>query len=160
LTKVKVDFSGAEKDFNNFKRIAAKALQQELKKEVIDSLNRGISPVKGEGRLVKYSDSYLEAIKKKRVYADDGRIVTTKKKRPVNLKLTGKLHESIFSYIRGNSIVLGFKNKLADIHNRLGAGKAGTIRRILPTKEGEVFSRSITTSLREVLEKIANRIFR
>jgi hypothetical protein len=151
---VKVDFKDAEKDFQRFKRTAGRVLRNKLEEEVIASLNRGVSPVKGEGRLVKYSDSYLDAIKNKR-YSKFG-----KRKRPVNLKLTGKLHESIFSYIRGNSIVLGFKNKLADIHNRLGAGKAGTIRRILPTKEGEVFSRSITTSLREVLEKIANRIFR
>jgi len=54
---------------------------------------------------------------------------------------------------------IGFDNELFDIHNNKGAGKSKTIRRMLPTEQGETFNRSITLRIREVVNAVAKKIF-
>jgi phage gpG-like protein len=152
-TKVKVNLSGAVKDVEKWRSSAQKIVADRLPDEIIRNISAGVSPVRGK-KFKKYSDSYKDAIRSG-VYSKDG-----KARSPVNLKLTGKLHESIFIDIRGNKIIVGFKNALADIHNRLGAGKSKTVRRMLPTEKGEQFNKSITLSIREFLETAASKIFR
>ena len=150
----KVDLSAAQKDIDEFKKRAKKELVDVYKKEITESIERGVSPVKGQGRFQNYSDSYKEAI-------EDGRYSRfTKRKRPVNLKLSGQLLKSLFVKVSRKGLIIGFDNKLADIHNNKGVGKSKTVRRMLPTEEGEEFSRSITTRVREVLDRVAQNIFK
>lgn len=84
----------------------------------------------------------------------------SKKISPVNLRLSGGLHKSLFAKTTGglNSayrLVVGFTDKLADIHNRQGAGKSKVKRRLLPTKSGEQFNRRITSTMLNELKKAA-----
>jgi hypothetical protein len=87
----------------------------------------------------------------------------TKRVSPVNLRLSGALHRSLFAetkggFLRAYRLVIGFKNKLADIHNRLGAGKSKVIRRLLPTKNRETFNRRITLTIVTELEKARDKV--
>jgi len=87
----------------------------------------------------------------------------TKKISPVNLRLSGGLHKSLKVNTKGGfltnfRLVVLFKNKLADIHNRLGAGKSKVKRRLLPTNKGEKFNRKITTTLFNEVKKSVDRV--
>ena len=83
----------------------------------------------------------------------------------VNLKLTGDLHKSLFVKAQNDSsILVGFNNELADIHNRLGAGKSKVIRPILPTQQGQIFKRDLRNlavkKLREITRKVVEKLNR
>ncbi len=156
MSKVKVDFS---EGFGRIKELATKGARvaaDALQEEIIREISEGRSPVaKTPRRLVKYSNSYRNAI-------DKGRYTKfNKRKRPVNLKLSGKLHESIFAKPIGKTrIRLGFNNFLADIHNRQGAGRSKTVRRMLPTNPGENFTNNILIAVGIKLRRLANQILR
>jgi len=82
---------------------------------------------------------------------------------PVNLRLSGKLHKSLFAktvggFLRTFRLRIGFNDKLADIHNRRGAGKSRVTRRLLPTKFGESFNRRITSGIFELLQKSVEKV--
>jgi hypothetical protein len=152
VARVRTDFRQARKDIERYKRNAKAELKVETHKEIVKSIERGVSPVKGFGRFVKYSTAYLDKIR--------SGTYRSKRIRPVNLKLTGELLKSLSVSITKNGLSISFDNKLADIHNREGAGKSKTVRRMLPTNKGEQFSRSITTRLKEVLDRVAKTIFK
>lgn len=153
MAKVKVDLRAARKKIQRYQRVASRALERPLKREIVQSINKGISPVKGGGRFSRYSDSYRESI-------TDGRFSRFSKTRsPVNLRLSGRLLNSIFSSSGRGTITIGFDNELADIHTNKGAGKSRTIRKMLP-QNNESFTRSITLRLGEVLRRVARQIFR
>ena len=156
MSKVRVDLSDAIKQLNQFNDAGIKQAAVELEKQVIKEITQGRSPVKqSKRRFQRYSDSYRERIRKKK--GDFAR----KRVSPVNLKLTGTLLGSIFSRPKGsNKIVIGFDNFLADIHNRLGAGKAKVVRRMLPTNEGETFSDNVFKGVLAGLNRVAKRVFK
>ena len=114
-------------------------------KNIKDTIGRGNSPVKGNGRFVKYSDSYTEAIKKGRY--------GSKKLRPVNLNLTGKMMKTLISRNTQGGFVVFFTSKLAKIHSKDGAGKSKTIRKIMP-QDKEVFKKSITLEADKMIEDL------
>ena len=153
MSKVRVDLSDAIKDLNQFNNAGIKAAANELQVRVVEEIEQGRSPVARQGRFTRYSESYRKAIRKGRY--------PNKRVAPVNLKLTGKLLRSFFVTPLGtNRVRIGFDNFLADIHNRQGAGKSKTVRRMLPTEVGETFSNTIFESVLNRLNKIANRVFR
>lgn len=115
-----------------------------FEKKIPELISKGISPVKGEGRFKKYSDVYRDAIKKGRYPG--------KRQRPVNLKLTGELLNSLKVETKQNKIIIRFNNPLADIHTNQGAGKSKTIRKMLP-QDGEVFSDVIFEEIIKILEE-------
>lgn len=155
MAKVKVDFGDAVRQITSFSNNGIRVVGAELEKQVVKEISEGRSPVKSKGRFFKYSASYRRAIDRGR-YSD-----FNKRKRPVNLKLSGQLLNSIFSRPIGrNKLLLGFDNKLADIHNRQGAGKPKVVRRMLPTKEGETFTDTILFAVGVRLNRLANRIFK
>lgn len=84
-----------------------------------------------------------------------------KRQRPVNMTFSGKMLNSFFVKTRKKSVIVGFKDKKADIHNRLGvpSNKGPVIRRLLPTKTNEKFNRSIRLDIRETLNRVAKSIF-
>ena len=153
MAKVRIDLKRVKRKINKFRDKAAPVVAEVLKKEVVGSIERGVSPVnRGGVRYKKYSDSYRNQIK-------SGRF-SGKRVSPVNLKLTGELLASFFVKINRKSITVGFDNRLADIHNRRGAGKSKVIRRMLPTNKGETFSRSIILRIEDALKDIKKTFFR
>jgi len=154
MGRVKFDLRSAKSKIKRFKKDSKVELREKLEEEIKANISSGNSPVKGMGRYQQYSDSYKSAIKKGS-YRQFG-----KRSRPVNLILSGELIESLSVKVTNKGLKVSFDNELADIHNRKGAGKSKTIRRMLPTKNGEEFNRSITTRLKEVLAKVASKIFR
>lgn len=157
------------KKLNNLKKIEKvkptffRLLNKFIKEEIINSLNRGVSPVSqkdakekntgGKARFAKYSQSYTDAIKAGRY--DD------KKQRPVNLKLTGKLHKSIKSKIFRNYLRVWFSDKKAKYHDKLGAGKSKVIRRLVPDpKENEQFNAGIRRRIKNTLGKAVDLVLK
>ena len=186
---------------------------KKIKRRVVQDIIRGISPVKGKGKWVKYSQSYKDVIRNKAAFrtvggkviairADGGvtnkelkslrgskgagqalskvrarnkkqirelnaafhkRSNPTKQVSPVNLRHSG---ETINAFkvipkgglLRGFRLVFKIKHFLADIHNRLGAGKSKVKRRILPTRTGEQFNPSITNFIINELKSAANTV--
>lgn len=191
-----------------------------IKRNILQDIIKGVSPVKGGGKWKRYSDSYKEVIRGKAAYRrmKNGKVVRfgteaqlsakelkayraskqaiatvkrnqkaakalvnelnadfrrsmkpTKRISPVNLRLSGQLHRSMFvttvgGFLKTFRLRIGFKNKLADIHNRQGAGKSKVIRRLLPTQFNEKFNRRITSfifdSLKKATEKVAKEFTR
>ena len=82
-----------------------------------------------------------------------------KRKSPVNLKVSGDLLDDLSTESTKNEVKISFDNELFDIHNNKGAGKSKVIRRMLPTKKGETFSRSITLRIREIISEVKKSIF-
>ena len=154
MAKVKINFKAAKRDIERIKKQAKIDVSIELKAQIEESIAKGISPVKSQGRFEKYSTTYLNQIKAKRY------IKQNKKTRPVNLFLSGELMASLFTRITLKGLLVGFDNKLAEIHNNKGAGKNKTIRRMLPTESGEEFTRSITLRLRESVRKAIDKILK
>tara|TARA_R110000803_G_scaffold62028_2_gene122187 strand:- start:25 stop:510 length:486 start_codon:yes stop_codon:yes gene_type:complete len=132
-----------------------KIIKATIKSKIIDFLEKGISPVNqrtakikntgGKNRFVQYSDSYKGAIDKKQVG-------DSKRKRPINLKVTGKLHRSIKVRKNKDSVSVWFTDEKAKYHDRLGAGKSKIIRRLLP-KTGERWATNIEKLITSALEK-------
>lgn len=122
-----------------------KAIPKALIAAVIQEIKQGKSPVEGQGRLVEYSPSYKDAIGYKL-----GRQFG-KRERPVNLSLSGKMLLSVNVRERKSGVTIGFSDKKAEYHDELGAGKSKTLRRMLPTRTGETFSRTIMSKIIKVL---------
>lgn len=126
-----------------------------MKDEIVSSIQRGVSPVDKGGiepkntgggvRYKKYSDSYIDAMKKG-VY--DG-----KKQSPRNLTLTGKMLRSIKSRKTKDYVRIWFSDSKAKYHDKLGAGKSKVIRRMIPNpKNGEAFNAGIRRRIVNALE--------
>jgi hypothetical protein len=140
------------------KAVQAKAVMDTatmLSNEIKDSISKGISPAEGEGRFQGYSDSYLEQIKKQTGYLKG----SGKRKRPVNLFVTGTMLNSLKKRITLKGFVLWFTSPIAKYHNDLGAGKSRVIRKMFPGDD-QNFSRSITRKLQLNIRKIVFSIFR
>lgn len=114
-----------------------------IKREIINIIEAGRSPVakggtspRGTGgklRYEKYSDDYLKSI-------GNGSI-KGKKKRPVNLTVTGKMLRSIKSRKFKNYLRVWFTDSKAKYHDKLGAGKSKILRRMVPNPaKGEKFN--------------------
>lgn len=130
---------------DNFARKVLSYIVNEIK----DQLAKGISPVDkgglsrkstgGSVRFVKYSDSYSDAI--------DKGYHTNKRKRPVNLWLTGDMINSLKAKIVKKGVVkVWFDDEKAKYHDEQGVGKSKVIRRLLPDT-GEQFTRVIRNKL-------------
>jgi len=158
-----------------------------VKQAIVQDMIKGISPVKGGGKWKKYSEVYKAAIKGEAFLGEDGeyfiirtingrpvrinveekklarnliqeQAVSTKRITPVNLRLSGALHRSLKVFITGKALGVVFAHFLADIHNRLGAGKSKVIRRLLPTNRGEQFNRRINSVILAQLKKAADKV--
>jgi hypothetical protein len=74
-----------------------------------------------------------------------------KKLSPVNMTVTGAMLKSLTAKISGKFIQLKFSDKLAYIHDTLGAGKSKVKRRLLP-HSGEKFTKRINDKLKQSLK--------
>jgi len=151
--KTKIDFKNVKSKLKKYQSESIKAINDEIGKLILKDIEGGRSPVKGTVRFQKYSDSYRDAIKAGRYRS------FSKSRSPVNLKLTGKLLKSLQVTMKSNKIEITFTDDLFEIHNSKGAGKSKVIRRMLPTNNGELFNKSITLRIREILSDVKRKIF-
>lgn len=147
MTKVKVKFKDLSP--SRKKKIVSKIqrrLPDKIEDIILERIAKGISPVVHQGRFKKYSQSYLKQIANGRYPG--------KKKRPVNLYLTGEMIRSFFVKPSGKGFKIGFRDKKAYYHNETGpGGKREYLRRLLPTIPGENFTKSI---IRDIIKEIKN----
>jgi hypothetical protein len=200
MSKVKIKLKATKKQIKEARNFLMLKMGPLYEDAIRDSILKGISPVKGQGRFVKYSESYQDQIKNKVAFRTiNGKVIPLgqnvtakelkdfrgskaakaenkrnksiakelnkkliqagKRIRPVNLKVTGKLLKSLSWELEGKFLILKFGNIIADYHNRLGAGKSKTIRRMLPTRRNEVFNRVIDKKVRDALKRYAKKLF-
>jgi hypothetical protein len=119
-----------------------------LKTEIVATIQKGLSPVQGRGRYTGYSESYKSQMGRGRY--------KTKRRRPVNLTLTGKMLRSIKSRQTNKGETIWFSDEKAAYH-QLGT-KYIPIRRLLP-EANEELSRVIMVLLEKRLEKFVNDLF-
>lgn len=149
---VKINTKDLEDMVPRIKKAFIEVAKDELQEIIVEeNIKLGLSPVQGEGKFERYSESYKDAIKAGR-YKEFGKSIS-----PVNLKLSGNLLDSFFVKRKGDSLVVGFSDKLADIHTNQGAGKSKTIRKMLPG-DGESFKTSIVTKIIALLQDAVDRI--
>ena len=117
--------------------------------EMKDMISKGISPIRGNGRLPGYRGSYKERIIKDGSIKVGRRKRVSKRLRPVNLELTGdflkKLKFRVRKLKRSQKITIGFfdkKSKLKEQGHREGANKQRK-RPIIPEPPGEQFAQRI-----------------
>ena len=147
MITTKVDLSRLKKTLpqikEQFKRDRPRPLTREIEKDILKS----VSPNRSK-RFPRYSLGYDKAKKK----AGHPRVV--------NLKLTGKMLESLTAIkIRGRPLEVTFKDEKALYHNTTGpSGNKRKIRRLLPDKKGERFNSRLTNLLSNILQKSVFRI--
>ena len=132
--------------WNDIRGIGAEDAKQALKEDIVATIKRGNSPVKAQKRYVKYSESYTAAINR------GAYTVFNKKLRPINLTLSGKMLRAIKGRVTDKGIAIWFASPIAKYHDDLGAGKAKTVRRMLP-KEGEDFKAAVKERAAEIIGK-------
>ena len=160
---------------------------RKVKQAIMRDIVRGISPVKGGGKWRKYSASYKQTIKGEAFLDENGEWVIfrhvggkvrkievdskklgrnkfqeeaspTKRITPVNLRHTGGLHRKFRVFMKRKALIVQFNHFLANIHNKLGAGKSKVIRRLLPTEKGESFNRRIDGVIFGELKKAVDKV--
>lgn len=123
----------------------------QLGEEIDASISKGLSPVKGLARYDQYKPSYQASIKA-------GRQGAGKRVRPVNLTKTGDLRKSQrLKDVRGK-VSVEYKDYKAPFHNE-GTPKMAR-RPLLPTRQGEEFSRTITKFLKELAKKSIDAVLK
>ncbi len=153
--QLKKKLKKVQKEFPN-------AIKNKTKELIVESIQKGLSPVEkggsrpknsgGKTRYIKYSDSYTKAIKDKRHPG--------KRLRPVNLTLSGDMLRTIKARRKQDGVLsVFFSSAIAKYHNKLGAGKSKTIRRLLPVT-GENFSRNIQRKILEITDALITKVFK
>lgn len=129
------------------------SIGQSMKNQSIKFMSLGISPVGGR-KFDKYKnvEKYPKNVRK--TFRD-------KKNSPVNLKLSGALHNAL-SWVQKNKRTITFGLLKADnkvktygaVHNRDDRGRPDIPeRKFLPTKRGETFNRSIALEIKRLIVK-------
>lgn len=147
--KVKADLKAVLKVTEDVKKrfrneVTAGAIGYELVRTIQDLVRKGISPVEGQGRFQRYSQSYRDAIKAG--YVKGKRSVS-----PVNLTKTGEMLGSVESVEKGGKVFVRINDKKARYHQD-GTDKM-PMRRILPENSGETFTKRITQLILKALKK-------
>lgn len=135
---------------------APKKLAKIMRREIIDNhILKGKSPVKGEGRFDRYSDSYRRMIKNPNgIFKAIGKKVT-----PVNLKVSGALLESFSIKETNKGLIIGFTDKVSGYHQK-GTDKMPR-RQMLPGAGGnEKFTNAISRAYNKEAVKIMKNIVR
>lgn len=123
-----------------------KAAAPVVKREIQSRIGRGLSPVEGHGKFEDYSPSY-----KKQISSTIGKVYG-KKLRPVNIKLSGKLRDSLKVRATLTGLVIWFSDKKAAWINR-PENPSMPRRAILPLTR-EKFNNKIITRLEGLYVKL------
>jgi hypothetical protein len=146
--KIKADL----KKLKNYSKDVKEKYQEELNSGVAghelirllqDIIRKGISPVNGEGRFEKYSESYREAIKSGKFPG--------KKISPVSMYLTGEMLGSLRFKKVQDRLYIEFQDEKAAYH-QYGKGYLPK-RKLLPTGLFDKFNKRITDLLVKALKK-------
>lgn len=112
---------GAKQAVTQFYSQAARIMIYDIRETIL----RGNSPVKGQRRFVDYTERYKTRILKG--------YYPNKKLRPINLKLSGRMLNSLASREKADGWTVYFTNKLARIHSLEGPrGRRDKIRKVAP----------------------------
>jgi len=114
----------------------------ELIRTLQDIIKKGISPVDGEGRFQKYSESYRNAIKSGRY--------PSKKVSPVNMTLSGEMLGSLRFVKKNDKLFIEFEDEKAYWHQN-GKGRLPK-RKLLPVSRFDSFNKRITQLLIKALK--------
>ena len=80
------------------------------------------------------------------------------------MKLTGKMLDSFYIKkkfnLKGFRYKMGFTDKKAVYHNTEGAGRSKVLRRLLPTRLGETFSRYYNDMILSHIDKAIKKVLR
>ena len=184
MAKVKVDSKVLRRQLEKAQRQISRALTGEnglVVTQIKKSIAAGVSPVAGKGKFKRYSKSYRDQIDGKLTFFTKGRGASRKviplsaetkkkggfrfvnevsqnkrgQKSPVNMKVTGKLLDSLFAKVvnRGTRLIVGFTDEKVSYHNSPKANSNMPERRLLP-KEGEKFTQSIMFRIRQAVTDI------
>lgn len=146
VRKIKISFNNtSNRVIRSMHSQAGKIITKEIKRMTA----KGSSPVSGEGKYKKYSDSYKRKIKSGAIR---GKSVS-----PVNLRATGKMMKSLRYEIRNRKLSIVIGSRIAKFHNDIGAGASKVIRKILPNKEGERYANPIMSKLKAAFTAIMRR---
>jgi len=174
--KLSLDTKKLEKLIDKSKKrsidVAKKEGVRVLKKEIIKSIEKGRSPVARAGKFKSYKPSYKEAMsggphfRKIRI---GGNLITIplpggdpyltrygKKPRPVNLKVTGKLHKSLRVRLTKRGISAFFTSSYAKYHQGSTRNPNIKERKLLP-QNNENFNRNITTIY---IKRVGDKLFK
>lgn len=146
--KIKTDFKKLKRYTKEVKEnyqneLNSGAAGYELIRLLQDIIRKGISPVDGEGRFQKYSDSYRKAIKEGKYPG--------KKISPVSMYLTGDMLGSLRFVKKNDKLYIEFEDKKAAYH-QYGRGNLPK-RKLLPTGLFDKFNKRITDLLVRALKK-------
>jgi hypothetical protein len=130
------------------KEITKGSFGYELIRTIQDIIRKGISPVDGEGRFQRYSDTYRAAIRK-------GYLGTNKRPSPVSMFLSGEMLGSLKLIEKGKRLFLQFGDKKAAWHQN-GEGKLPK-RKLLPSKRGETFNKRIVQIIIKALKQAVRK---
>ena len=151
--KIKTDFKVVKKLNEEVKtkfrkEITTGSFGYELIRTIQDIIRKGISPVDGQGRFQRYSDSYRNAIKK-------GYLGANKRPSPVSMFLSGEMLGSLKLIEKGKRLFLQFDDKKAAWHQN-GEGRFPK-RKLLPTKRGETFNKRIVQIIIKALKQAVRK---
>lgn len=130
------------------KEITTGSFGYELIRTIQDIIRKGISPVDGQGRFQRYSDSYRNAIKK-------GYLGANKRPSPVSMFLSGEMLGSLKLIEKGKRLFLQFDDKKAAWHQN-GKGNLPK-RKLLPSKRGETFNKRIVQIIIKALKQAVRK---
>lgn len=134
----------------------AKLLSDAIRKQSIDFMRKGISPVQGVKRYAAYKDPKKYPGKRK-------------PKTPVNLKLSGDLYRSLgFKFIKFDKLIFGIFSSTAKgdvldyaaVHNGDVRKKGTTPRPFIPTSPGSSYKKTILDKVRTVIIKRIDAIIK
>lgn len=153
----------------------AQIAQDEAKALIVETIQRGQSPVEGgrgqtggSSRFTDYSQSYkgqIQSASKKTGKNRPGRrrkmgsylnimAANGKRLRPVNLKVTGELLRSIKSIQIKDGFRVWFSDKKAVWHSEEGVGKRKIKRKMLPIDPNDKFTRLINKGIVDKFKSI------
>lgn len=140
-----------------------------IKNGILKYISRGQSPIKQHGRFTAYKVDRKPANAPhwKKYYPEFmTRYYPSKRKRPVNLKLSGDyLNKIDIGYQRGPRTEIGLihptkKQRLMFESHNLGLHKFVPMRKHLPTRKGESFQEGIMVELRRgILAELRSKKF-
>lgn len=153
---VKIKHESLEKLIESVKSVRnLEELGRVAVKEMRLSLERGISPIRGERRLERYSASYTKAIQQ-------GWLEHAKKVRPVNLILSGQMLRALEYKAQYGLLEVGIWDaEMAELASYHQDGTANMpARRFIPTQKSEHLTVTIDRALINKLKDIINRSIR
>ena len=166
MARVKINLRDIQKLLSEVPAKAAltsnRKIAQLAREKILDLVSKGISPIEGNGRF----EAYKPKSKTKRTYPETvKKSYPNKRRRPVNLKLSGRFLSELFSRATSpNVIEIGFDSgsygdTLEEGHREGVGGQAK--RPILPTANGESFTKAIRAAIlkeyREAIQRYLKR---